>query len=85
MHIAVSAVLLSSQLNTATVPIHDSVQIGVPCGHWDVGDVRAPDLVHLTDLSVTQEIRVDFMPFAGRTELRFRSNSFNAPRFHQTT
>jgi hypothetical protein len=35
------------------LPVHDRDQIGVPGCHWYIGNVRALDLVHLTDLPIT--------------------------------
>ena len=36
------------------VPIHDRHEVGMPLGHRNIGDVRAPDFVDLLDFSTPQ-------------------------------
>ena len=62
------------------MPVHDGNEIGVPCRHWDVGDVSAPERKNvqflrnaLIDLLMAQEISVDVVSFGRDTELCFRS------------
>jgi hypothetical protein len=39
-------------------PIHDDHQIEEALGHWDVGDVRTPNLI---DHDAAKQVRVDFV------------------------
>ena len=45
----------------ATVPVHDGNKVQEAPPHWDIGDVRAPDLVRTVNHDVPQQIRPDFM------------------------
>ena len=42
----------------AADPIHDRHQVGKPLGHRDVGDVRAPALIHPLDDEPTEQVRL---------------------------
>ena len=67
------------------MPVHDGNELGLPCRHWDVGDVCAPDLVSLIDLLMAQAISVDLVSFGRDTELCFRSYRLDFHDSHQLT
>ena len=45
------------------IPVHHRAQVGVASRHWNVGDVRAPDLVGPVNRQLAQQIRVFTMLF----------------------
>jgi hypothetical protein len=45
----------------ATVPVHDGNKVQEAPPHWDIGDVRTPDLVRTVNHDVPQQIRPYFM------------------------
>src|SRR6202048_390562 len=45
----------------AARPVHDDHQIEEALGHWDVGDVRTPNLIDPFDHDAAKQVRVDFV------------------------
>ena len=45
----------------ATVPVHDVNKVQEAPPHWDIGDVRTPDLVRTVNHDVPQQRRPYFM------------------------
>ena len=45
----------------ATVPVHDVNKVQEAPPHWDIGDVRTPDLVRTVNHDGPQQIRPYFM------------------------
>ena len=53
--------------HVAAVPVDDSDPVHEAPQHRHVGDVSAPDLVDMRNRQVTQEIRIELVPFVRRT------------------
>ncbi len=49
----------------AGVPVHDGDQVEEPASHWQVGDVRRPDLVRSNHLQAAQQTGVNPVPLGG--------------------
>ena len=67
--------------DAATEPVDDGGEVDKAAGHRDVGDVPRPDLVGARHRQLSQQIRIDLVPWRRLRCVRLLVNRLDPMRF----